>query len=366
MTVSSLLYMYDNQPFDQFHPTNKSSKLCTSLNLLFITMTMKKISTLKKDTINTQNEQASSLSASAFLTQTGHSEFESRTLDFIARLDGAYSEHTIRAYRYNLWQISLFCQKHAYLIDALTPEQFNHYLLEDCKNDKASTIDRRISSFREYLHFIQAPDVTKHPDVKFCLRKIYRRIGCLRKQARPLQRHEVDLMLVTCDLDNPCGLRNVFMLELGYHSMRRGEEICSLRFEDIQMRPNGKMAILLRRSKTDQYGHGKWIGFPGSIAPLIERWKTHLNVTKGPILRGLYKDGSARTNPLRRASMRQILYGLQNAAGIEGENFSSHSFRVGGALDYLEAGMNIEKIMLKGGWHSGSTVIQYLRAWEDI
>ena len=66
---------------------------------------------------------------------------------------------------------------------------------------------------------------------------------------------------------------------------------------------------------------------------LIERWKTYLDVTKGPILRGLYKDGSASTNPLKRASMRQILYGLQNAAGIEGENFSSHSFRVGGALD---------------------------------
>jgi integrase/recombinase XerD len=64
------------------------------------------------------------------------------------------------------------------------------------------------------------------------------------------------------------------MLELGYHSMRRGEEICSLRFEDIQMRTNRKMAILLRRSKTYQYGHGKWIGFPGSVAVLIDRWKT--------------------------------------------------------------------------------------------
>jgi hypothetical protein len=72
-------------------------------------MTTKKISIFKKDTINTQNEQASSLSDSAFLIHTGHSEFESRTLDFIIRLDGAYSDHTIRAYRYNLWQISLFC-----------------------------------------------------------------------------------------------------------------------------------------------------------------------------------------------------------------------------------------------------------------
>jgi hypothetical protein len=65
-------------------------------------MTTKKISTHKQDTINTQNLQASSLSASAFSTPAGHSEFESRTLDFIERLDGAYSDHTIRAYRYNL------------------------------------------------------------------------------------------------------------------------------------------------------------------------------------------------------------------------------------------------------------------------
>ena len=101
--------MDENLPLDQLHRINKSSKLCISLNLLFITMTTKEISALKKGTINTQNVQAPSLSASAFSTQAGHSEFESRTLDFIERLDGAYSDHTIRAYRYNLWQISLFC-----------------------------------------------------------------------------------------------------------------------------------------------------------------------------------------------------------------------------------------------------------------
>jgi hypothetical protein len=44
--------------------------------------------------------------------------------------------------------------------------------------------------------------------------------------------------------------------------------------------------------------------------------------------------------------------------------FSGHSFRVGGALDLLMRGVSMEKIMLRGGWSSESTVIKYLRAWD--
>ena len=33
------------------------------------------------------------------------------------------------------------------------------------------------------------------------------------------------------------------------------------------------------------------------------------------------------------------------------------------ALDLLEQGEPLEKIMLKGGWQTDSTVIQYLRNW---
>ena len=44
--------------------------------------------------------------------------------------------------------------------------------------------------------------------------------------------------------------------------------------------------------------------------------------------------------------------------------FLGHSFRVGGALDLLMEGMSMEKIMLRGGWDSESSVIRYLRAWD--
>jgi hypothetical protein len=38
-------------------------------------------------------------------------------------------------------------------------------------------------------------------------------------------------------------------------------------------------------------------------------------------------------------------------------------YRVGAALDLLEQGEPLEKIMLRGGWQTDSTAISYLRNW---
>jgi hypothetical protein len=42
---------------------------------------------------------------------------------------------------------------------------------------------------------------------------------------------------------------------------------------------------------------------------------------------------------------------------------SGHSFRVGAALDLLEQGEPLERIMLRGGWQTDSTAMKYLRNW---
>jgi hypothetical protein len=38
--------------------------------------------------------------------------------------------------------------------------------------------------------------------------------------------------------------------------------------------------------------------------------------------------------------------------------------RVGAALDLLERGVPLEKIMLRGGWSTKSTNLRYLAAWS--
>jgi len=44
---------------------------------------------------------------------------------------------------------------------------------------------------------------------------------------------------------------------------------------------------------------------------------------------------------------------------------SGHSFRVGAAVDLLDKGVPLERIMLRGGWKSENTALRYLRNWDD-
>ena len=42
---------------------------------------------------------------------------------------------------------------------------------------------------------------------------------------------------------------------------------------------------------------------------------------------------------------------------------SGNSFRVRTALDLLEQGEPLERIMIRGGWQTDSTAMTYLRNW---
>ena len=47
--------------------------------------------------------------------------------------------------------------------------------------------------------------------------------------------------------------------------------------------------------------------------------------------------------------------------GAKVKSLSGHSFRVGTALDLLEQGEPLERIMLRGSWQTDSTAMNYLR-----
>jgi hypothetical protein len=71
----------------------------------------------------------------------------------------------------------------------------------------------------------------------------------------------------------------------------------------------------------------------------------------------LLKDHNSRTRSLAKA----LQEGLKSESNQQ--SLSGHSFRVGAALDLLEQGELLEKIMLRGGWQSDSTAMKYLRNW---
>jgi integrase len=145
--------------------------------------------------------------------------------------------------------------------------------------------------------------------------------------------------------------------------MRRRSELCAFKFEDIDCAHNDKPIIRLNFSKTDQYGTGKVLPISEELLNLLEKWKEIVG-DEGYILRSINKHGHIG-NSLNPASISTILKTLQEVlkTGSNQKPLSGHSFRVGAALDLLEQGEPLEKIMLRGGWQTDSTAMKYLRNW---
>ena len=143
--------------------------------------------------------------------------------------------------------------------------------------------------------------------------------------------------------------------------MRRRSELCAFRFEDICQAPNRKPAIRLNFSKADQFGTGKKLSISQELLALLEKWRSMIS-DEGYILRSISRHGHIGKN---LQSISTLLKALQENLKINSDEqpLSGLSFRVGAALDLLEQGGPLERIMLRGGWQTDSTAMSYLRNW---
>jgi len=205
-------------------------------------------------------------------------------------------------------------------------------------------------------------DPSKAPEVVLALKRMHRRIGRQQAQATPLTRDLLEKLLAQCD-DDIRGLRNKVLLQLGYETMRRRSELCNFRFEDIIATSKRGPAIRLVRSKTDQEGASRLIPISEETFNAIKAWQKVADIS-GAILRSVDRHGHVG-NRLNPGSLGLIINSIYRRCEINEPTqiFSGHSFRVGAALDLLEAGTSLELIMLRGGWRSSDNAMGYLRSW---
>ena len=278
------------------------------------------------------------------------------------RFDGAFSENTIRAYRSDFRQYEAWCAKNNQPSLPPTADHIAEYVDFMSTENKSATIRRRINSLGTIFKLSKHPDPTKEPEVVLALKRMHRKIGRQQKQATPLTKDILDQLLLQCD-DGTRGLRDQVLLRLGYETMRRRSEICGFTFDDLTEIPRKGLAIRLRKSKTDQEGASKLIPISQDLVDLIWRWKAHSNI-EGAILRSV--DRHYNVGPrLNSGSVCLILNRLLAKTSIfdHGVRLSGHSFRVGAAIDLVESGVSLEKIMLRGGWRSSDIAMNYLRSW---
>ena len=282
--------------------------------------------------------------------------------DIFAKFDGAFAKNTIRAYRSDFAQYRNWCLQNNQKPIPATAETMANYVDYLSETNKSATIRRRINSLGTVLKLSKNNDPTKQPEVILALKRMHLKIGRAQEQATPLTKSILNQLLNNCD-NSIMGIRNQVLLRLGYETMRRRSELCAFKFEDVDHAPNGKPIIRLNFSKTDQYGTGKVLPISEELLTLIKKWKGIVDC-EGYILRSIIKHEHIGDS-LNPASISTILKTLQEGLKSESNQqpLSGHSFRVGAALDLLEQGEPLEKIMLRGGWQTDSTAMKYLRNW---
>jgi site-specific recombinase XerD len=282
--------------------------------------------------------------------------------DLLIHVDGAYAPNTLRAYKADMLEFITYCDKTGECALPAAPKTVAEFLMQTVpQRIKSSTIRRKISSISTIHRLSSLDDPTKHSEVRITQRKIYRQLGTRFNQAYPITKTLLTRLLAACANDLH-GLRDRALLLVAYDSMRRRSELNSLRVEDIEWLADDGATILLRKSKTDQQGSGKWIHLSAETTHALHHWLSTTKINEGLIFRGVRSSG-AITDGLCESRISRIYKALARKAGLSEtvvQSISGHSMRVGGAQDLLNVGASLPQIMVKGGWAKTDTVMRYV------
>ena len=165
---------------------------------------------------------------------------------------------TRAAYRSDFASFRAWCAGKG--VDALpaAPESVAAYLASEAENGlAASTITRRCAAIRYAHRLADFEPPTNSERVRATLRGIRRAIGAAPARKAPALADTVRAMALAAP-DSLKGFRDRALLLLGFAGAFRRSELVALDVADLEETEDG-LKVIIRRSKTDQEGHGETI-----------------------------------------------------------------------------------------------------------
>lgn len=285
-----------------------------------------------------------------------------RAAQFVVR---SKASNTLRAYRADWNDFQDWCH-HAHR-DALPaePDTVALYIASLAEGLKVSTIRRRLAAISKVHQYEGLESPTKHGIVADVLDGIKREIGYLQNGKSPLLTDDV-LEMVKVQADTVSGLRNRALLLIGFAGCLRRSEIVGLDVSDCTFAEEG-VVLLLRRSKTDQFGEGIKKAIPfgrkANSCPVraLRHWLDVLGESSGPVFRRVTKGQRVLDNRLTPQSVALIVKQSALEAGLDPSQYSGHSLRSGFATQAAISGAEERAIMEQGAWKSPLMARRYIR-----
>ena len=288
----------------------------------------------------------------------------------LKNLKSSKSVNTVRAYKSDFEDFTLFCIKNGFKSLPTEPKIVSLYLTYlSSKNVRTSTIKRRLVSIG-VIHKMKGHYLdTKHPIIVENFMGIKRLKGISQNGKKPLLINDLkEIIDVINKQEEPDlkKLRNKALLLIGFAGGFRRNELVSLNFEDLDFVFEG-VKIKIKRSKTDQFGEGFMKGIPHFenylYCPVknLKNWLNISKIKKGPIFVRFSKGVNLTNIRLTDQSVALIIKEYLTKAGVDNKNYSGHSLRSGFATSAAEAGAEERSIMAMTGHKSSEMVRRYIK-----
>lgn len=279
----------------------------------------------------------------------------------LQKLEGAYSDHTLRGYLSDMTQFALWCEKQGLSALPATPETIVAYIDEEAARLRPSSLKRRLCGVARIHRLFRFEDPCCDDDVQLALRRARRKRPGRPQQALGVTAVLRDELVAACG-DDLIGLRDEVILRVGFDTLCRRSELVGLRIEDLTVNVRGNFSILVRRAKNDQTGQGRTAPLSTETTVCVRKWLEATHIEKGPLLRPVYGK-RVLSRYLDAVIVSRVLKTLTKRAQMPEETkkrVSGHSLRVGAAQQLTINGNGILQVMRAGGWRSVAVVARYV------
>jgi site-specific recombinase XerD len=288
----------------------------------------------------------------------------------LLNLQSSKASNTIRAYKSDFNNFSLFCAQNGFNSLPSEPKIVSLYLTHlSTKESKMSTLKRRLVSIGG-VHKLKGHYLdTKHPSIIDNIMGIKRRKGSIQKAKKPILISNLKNIINVIDQQDKEEIkksRDRSKILKGLTVVFRRNEIVTKDYDDLDFVPEG-LKVNIKRSKTDQFGEGFTKALPyfdsTKYCPVVslKKWIKISKINSGPIFRRFVKGSKLSEHRLTDQTVALLIKEYLNLTGIDSKNYSGHSLRSGFATSAAESGAEERSIMTMTGHKSTEMVRRYIK-----
>lgn len=271
---------------------------------------------------------------------------------------GAYAQNTLRQYAKHAREWLKFAPEADFPVDA---DLWLSYLLQQKEGGKSVSYLRQANAMMKMVHAMRREaSPTDTLEVKMLLRSAAR-VGSSPRQAQPMRRADYELLREAMKKASTIDIRDLAIIGVMRACMLRRSELCALVPGDIE----GDL-LHIRRSKTDQEGRGAVAYLPAKVQDDLGDWMHEAEIQGDEaIFLSLHKSGKVRAlrKPVRTHDMGRIIRAVCNRHATL-KRFSTHSMRIGMAMDLVDSGAGVIETQLAGRWASPAMPAYYARGMD--